>query len=243
MTGSSNFHTCAVGPEMDVHVVHNWKEQWVSNGRDPSLLHDDQLKLMLDYIEDARARLQHQAFVAKEQSTGEVIGSVACQLWSGPTPRDAATHEKVGTCWGVFVRPEWRRQGVATQMMQAVLEYWRSIGCARGVLMCASDEARRIYERLGFGGGDMLLLNLDPSSERPESRELPEGDEVITISAADDESDACVAEHWRAMWLEAGCPASQLRPDLESRTTDFIARAREQLEYQAFVAHCSTRHH
>ena len=66
-----------------------------------------------------------------------------------------ATHERVGTCWGVFVKPEWRRKGVATQLMRSICDHWRSIGCQRGVLLCASDEARRVYARLGFGAAEV----------------------------------------------------------------------------------------
>ena len=116
---SCEYTVMAAGPERDEVIVKNWREQWLANGRPSGAWTADQMEKMMAHVADARAELQHQSFVAVSRNNGEIIGSAACQLWSGPMP---ATHERVGTCWGVFVKPEWRRKGVATQLMRSICE-------------------------------------------------------------------------------------------------------------------------
>ncbi|KAL1514753.1 hypothetical protein AB1Y20_003839 [Prymnesium parvum] len=231
-TSRCQYDIAAVGPDMDMTIVQHWREQWLDNGRPASKISPDQMNLMLEYIADARDRLQHQSFVAKS-STGKVIGSAACQVWSGPTPYEVVIGKKLGTVWGVYVHPKWRRQGVATELMSAVISYWRSIDCQHGVLLCASEEARRVYERLGFKPGNMLLLDL------PQRFGVAQGigeHSCVTVGVAGEEDDVHVVRNWRELWLDAGVPIAKLRHDFESHTTSFIARAKKRLEYQAFDA-------
>jgi ribosomal protein S18 acetylase RimI-like enzyme len=49
----------------------------------------------------------------------------------------------------VYVEPAWRRRGVADALMRAVLDALAARGIQR-VVLHASDEGRRLYERLGF---------------------------------------------------------------------------------------------
>ena len=49
----------------------------------------------------------------------------------------------------VFTERAWRRRGVAEQLMQHVIDWARGHGIARLVLHASSEE-RRLYERLGF---------------------------------------------------------------------------------------------
>jgi GNAT superfamily N-acetyltransferase len=62
------------------------------------------------------------------------------------------------------------------------------------------------------------------------------GSKTYTVRAAGPEADQAVAEHWRTLWREVGVPESQLRPDFQERTLQFIAAARTRLRYQTFVA-------
>ena len=188
------------GPELDATVASHWREQWLANGRPASAFTDDQMDRMVRYIVEAREQLQHQTFAAVD-GTGEVIGTAACQMWSGPIP--LVTSQKVGTVWGVFVQPKARRHGVATALMRAVMDHWRDIGCKRGVLLCASEEARRVYQRLGFDAGNVMLLNdLQAMQCSPESG--------ITVTPAGEEADAYTVRHLRAKWLKSGTPEADL---------------------------------
>lgn len=49
----------------------------------------------------------------------------------------------------VYVQPAWRRRGIAETLMREVLQSLAARGVRR-VVLHASDEGRRLYERLGF---------------------------------------------------------------------------------------------
>ena len=49
----------------------------------------------------------------------------------------------------VYVEPEWRRRGVGEALMRALLEALSARGIRR-VVLHATDDGRRLYERLGF---------------------------------------------------------------------------------------------
>ncbi|MEY2438694.1 MAG: hypothetical protein QOI34_79 [Verrucomicrobiota bacterium] len=49
----------------------------------------------------------------------------------------------------VFTEPEWRRRGVATLLMKRIIEWSREQRLDR-IVLHAAEEARPLYERLGF---------------------------------------------------------------------------------------------
>jgi ribosomal protein S18 acetylase RimI-like enzyme len=49
----------------------------------------------------------------------------------------------------VYVEPAWRLRGVAEALMRAVLDALTERGIGH-VVLHASDDGRRLYERLGF---------------------------------------------------------------------------------------------
>lgn len=49
----------------------------------------------------------------------------------------------------VYVEPAWRRRGVAAALMRTLLEVLAERRIRR-VVLHASEEGRRLYERLGF---------------------------------------------------------------------------------------------
>ena len=87
------------------------------------------------------------------------LGRRSCQRWEGPFPMIAACPSMdLGTVWCIFVNPEHRRQGLGTRLMACCVEHWRKIGCTRGILMYASELGRRLYVKVGFAPGNVLLL-------------------------------------------------------------------------------------
>jgi len=225
------FAIIAAGEEYDSLIATHWREQWKANERPISDIAEDQMELMVAYIRNARSQQQHQSFVA--MAGGCVVGSAACQSWSGLTFPHVVKDQKVGTVWGVFVQEKWRRRGVATQLMRAVIEYWRSINCDRGVLLCASDEARRVYARLGFGDGKMMLLDLEGWDG---GRNATAAGDISVHAATRGSDDDLVQEHWRSSLLAAGMTEAELAADFHERTRAFIDNARPRLEYEAYVA-------
>eukprot|EP00854_Cymbomonas_tetramitiformis_P014061 gene14061-16623_t len=132
---------------------------WLEAGVPTSELCVDFATRTQAFIHSARADLHYQTFVAVD-AHGEIIGSLGCQQWAGPVPLSVKPSSfNLGSVWGVYVHPEHRKHGVATALMQHCIEHWRTIGCLRGILLYASEEGRRVYERLGFGPGNAMVLD------------------------------------------------------------------------------------
>lgn len=61
----------------------------------------------------------------------------------------AALRRAMFESMNVYTVPEWRDHGIASAIMQAILEYLHEIGVPVASLH-ATDAGRPIYERLGF---------------------------------------------------------------------------------------------
>jgi len=59
----------------------------------------------------------------------------------------------------VYVRPAYRRRGVASRLMELAVEWSRERGC-KSVRLRASDDGRFLYEHLGFHAGREMELDL-----------------------------------------------------------------------------------
>lgn len=69
-----------------------------------------------------------------------------------------------GTVWGVFVAPQWRRQGVARALLQAVIAHARELGDMVQIHLYVNGEnpsARALYSGLGF-----IVYGREPRSMR-----------------------------------------------------------------------------
>ena len=107
------------------------------------------------FIEKVRQKLQYQGFMA--EINGQVVGSVSCQILE-LYPILNLEYKK-GYIWGLYVAPSHRRQGIATELMQVAQGYLKSIGCTRAVLH-ASETGKLVYQRLGYGDSNEMVLNL-----------------------------------------------------------------------------------
>jgi GNAT superfamily N-acetyltransferase len=106
------------------------------------------------YLGEAMPRGEYLAWVAEDRSTPPaVIGGAGVQLRPLlPRPRSGADGLELGPeaiVLNVYVEREWRRRGVAAVLMRALLDALAARGIGR-VVLHASDEGRRLYERLGF---------------------------------------------------------------------------------------------
>ncbi|HET9039113.1 MAG TPA: GNAT family N-acetyltransferase, partial [Gemmatimonadales bacterium] len=68
----------------------------------------------------------------------------------------------------VYVEPAWRRQGVGEALMRSVLAELAERKVRR-IVLHASDEGRRLYERLGFAQTNEMRLETPAAA-----REAPE---------------------------------------------------------------------
>jgi GNAT superfamily N-acetyltransferase len=72
------------------------------------------------------------------RAAGEVVGTAV-----------ATRYGRSGWIGHVFVRPDYRGQGLGTTLTSAALAQLEAAGCAT-VLLASTDAGRHIYERLGF---------------------------------------------------------------------------------------------
>jgi GNAT superfamily N-acetyltransferase len=106
------------------------------------------------YLRDALACGEYLAWVAEDKGTPpSIIGGAGVQLRRIlPRPGTDADDLELGPeaiVLNVYVEPGWRRRGVAEALMRAVLDALAVRGIRR-IVLHASDDGRRLYERLGF---------------------------------------------------------------------------------------------
>jgi GNAT superfamily N-acetyltransferase len=84
-------------------------------------------------------------------------GGVLLCPWPA-NPKDPCTERAV--ILNMFTEPEFRRRGIAQQIMLTLLAWVRDRGL-RGVNLHASEEGRVLYERLGFEATNEMWLRFD----------------------------------------------------------------------------------
>ena len=91
-------------------------------------------------------------------ASGGVAGGGGVLLCPWPAnPHDPCTERAV--ILNVYTEAEFRRRGIARQVMQVMLEWIESYGL-RSVNLHASDEGRALYEKLGFNPTNEMRLRL-----------------------------------------------------------------------------------
>lgn len=94
-------------------------------------------------------------FGVPKDSPGVIAGGAGVQLRQVPPhpcrpPRDGAFAKgEHAIVLNVFTEPEWRRRGLALLLMQEIVRWARTEQLDQLVLH-ASSEARRLYDRMGF---------------------------------------------------------------------------------------------
>jgi GNAT superfamily N-acetyltransferase len=106
------------------------------------------------YLRNAIPRGEYLAWVAEQPGdSSSIVGGAGVQLRPIlPRPRPGSDALEVGPeaiVLNVYVETPWRRRGVADALMRALLQELAGRGIRR-IVLHASDEGRRLYERLGF---------------------------------------------------------------------------------------------
>lgn len=116
------------------------------------------------YLRDAMPRGEYLAWVAEAPDADPlcVIGGAGVQLRSIlPRPRPGSDDLELGPeaiVLNVYVESSWRRRGAADALMRALLHDLATRGIRR-VVLHASDDGRRLYERLGFVATNEMRLS------------------------------------------------------------------------------------
>ena len=115
----------------------------------------DWLDKTLKFMDRARHELQYKGFIAEVK--GQVVGSTSCQILE-LYPMVSQGYQK-GYIWGVYVDLSYRRQGIATKLMNQARGYLTEIGCTKAVLH-ASEQGKLLYTRLGYAESNEMVLSL-----------------------------------------------------------------------------------
>jgi len=86
------------------------------------------------------------AYIAEDN--GNACSTAFLSIVERP-PRTADTSYYVGTVYNVFTYPQYRRKGIATKVMGALLADAESLGVA-SVDLLATEDGKPLYEKLGF---------------------------------------------------------------------------------------------
>jgi len=113
------------------------------------------------YLREAMPRGEYLAWVAEDDRPAPaVIGGTGVQL-RPMLPRlgdgDDLELGPEGIIVNVYVEPAWRRRGVGDALMRAVLHALAARRIRR-IVLHASDDGRRLYERLGFAPTNEMRL-------------------------------------------------------------------------------------
>jgi ribosomal protein S18 acetylase RimI-like enzyme len=114
-----------------------------------------------DYFRDALPRGEYLAWVAESTLPRQSIGGAGVQLRPIlPRPLPSGDGIELGPeaiVLNVYVEPAWRRRGVGEALMQSILTALAERKVRR-IVLHASDEGRRLYERLGFVATNEMRL-------------------------------------------------------------------------------------
>ncbi|HEX9037770.1 MAG TPA: GNAT family N-acetyltransferase [Ktedonobacterales bacterium] len=106
-------------------------------------------------IRDEFARGSQIAFLA--ESGGDVI-ACALLIWWAMIPTLLESHRARGYVSTVYTIPDYRRRGIARQLMTNLMTHARELGVSRLILR-ASEMGRPLYLDLGFAPSDSLEWN------------------------------------------------------------------------------------
>lgn len=142
-------------------IAKHFYQLWRDNNIPPELIKENYPEITLEFIENAREKLNFCAFVAQIENTkSEIVGSASCQLYDGLYPHILSeTVRKYGYIWGVYVEPAYRKQGIGKQLAQKAIAYLKSLNCTRAVLN-ASPSGKPVYTNLGFVESNAMWIDL-----------------------------------------------------------------------------------
>jgi GNAT superfamily N-acetyltransferase len=125
------------------------------NYNDASAL-DAMAKLSADFLAKALTDGSFHAWLALENEGPIAGGAVIITPWPAH-PYDLECRR--ATILNVYTDREYRRRGIARQLLQTMIAWCKREGLAR-VTLHASDQGRNLYESLGFEPSNEMRLKL-----------------------------------------------------------------------------------
>ncbi|HKT47481.1 MAG TPA: GNAT family N-acetyltransferase [Candidatus Acidoferrales bacterium] len=117
---------------------------------------DTMSHLTTDYLHTAIPDGTFHAWLACDADHPVAGGAVLITRW----PAHAYDLEcRRATILNVYTDPDYRRRGIARQLMQTMIAWCKQEGFGR-VTLHASDDGRHLYQSLGFEPSNEMRLNL-----------------------------------------------------------------------------------
>lgn len=109
------------------------------------------------YVADKLPKGEFVVWLAEED--GRVVGTGGLVFFHRP-PTFHCKSELHAYVLNMYTTPEERRRGIATAVLQQIVEYVRTTPAAR-ISLNTTDEGRSVYERFGFSASeDAMSLTL-----------------------------------------------------------------------------------
>lgn len=112
--------------------------------------------LTAEYLKKAIPDGTFRAWLACDNDCAVAGGAVLISEWPAH-PYDLECRR--ATILNVYTDPEFRRRGIARQLMQTIIAWCKQEGFAR-VTLHASENGRHVYESLGFEASNEMRLKL-----------------------------------------------------------------------------------
>ena len=115
-----------------------------------------------NYFEKA---IENKSFIAVvAENNGEVISTAFMTLSERP-PRKPFMPCLGGTIYNVFTYNQYRRQGIATNVLKLIIEEAKNNG-AGFIDLLATGDGKSVYEKLGFWSIDMTSMRKELGYEK-----------------------------------------------------------------------------
>ena len=139
------------------HILHHRRAMFSEMGCHDEQLLDRMQKASEQYLREAMPSGAYRAWMA-EADGGRVVsgGGIAIVPWPG-SPDFPGTRR--GWILGIYTEPEFRRRGIARQIVETIVEWRRGEGFGY-VSLHASKDGRLLYETMGFQPTNEMRLYL-----------------------------------------------------------------------------------
>lgn len=148
----------AAVPEDVSTLVRHRRMMWCDMGRRDENALDLMEQAAREYFPSAVRDGSYRGFLAIEES-GEVVGGggIVISAWPGSLGQ---REPKRAMILNMFVEREYRRRGIARELMETMIAWCKQNGFLR-VGLHASDEGRPLYESLGFKATNEMQLDFE----------------------------------------------------------------------------------
>ena len=139
------------------HVLHHRSSMYVDMGRGDAAQHATLLETTRAYLTNAMPAGAYVGWLA-ETPEGRVVAGAGVAIFAWPGSPDDTSGRRA-LVQNVYTEPEFRRQGLARQLMLVAISWCRGQGLS-SVSLHASEFGRPLYEHLGFRQTNEMRLYL-----------------------------------------------------------------------------------